>query len=53
MTEFNLSEKIVDLGNDTWIKSDYVKLFIRWLKKYFTSKQSRIFIDKLAGDDLK
>ena len=29
------------------------KDFIRLLKKYFTTKQSRKFIDKLAGDNLK
>ena len=53
--DFVLSEKIGgkvlpnDIG-DLSVKD--VKEFIRLLKRYFTTKQSRDFINKLAGEEL-
>jgi spore maturation protein CgeB len=52
--EFCLSDLIREFegGKDTNIYTKDVKEFIKKLKKYFTTKQSRYFIDKLAGEKL-
>jgi len=53
-----LDKQIYKEGESTWgLKSGFldvedVKEFIKWLKKYFVTKQSRKFIDSLAGDKL-
>ena len=52
--EFNLSEKEVEIEElGKMFFPEDVKEFIRLLKIYFTTKQSRDFINKLAGEKLK
>lgn len=58
MSEWNLSEKIIEEGENTWgfksgwLDVDDVREFIRRLKEKIIFGDSHEIIDKLAGEEL-